>query len=235
MTREQATDWQSHEYVPTVAVLSTERLTAYLGNGDRVLELGCGRGSVAHSLAKRGCAVTGIDINASAITEARTVAASLGLADCRFIVGNVLRDAGLIESKGFEAVLLIRFLTCFPDERERRRLLEIAGSALKPGSVLYLRDFLLSAGYCSRYDAAVRNGLAYWNFPVQDSSGNVAFVAHHNTESEVREMMRGYERLIFEVEGSPSMNGNPCTVFEFIGTRHEDSVTWSDEESADFP
>src|SRR5438105_2600139 len=155
MTR-QPTAWQSHDYVPAVAVLPAERLMRYVGKGDRVLELGCGRGVVAHSFAQRGCAVTAIDINAKAITDARTVAENLGLADCHFIVGDVVHDAEVIQEKDFDTVLLIRCLTCFPDERERLRLLEIAGAVLKARGLLYVRNFLLSAGYVARYEAAVR-------------------------------------------------------------------------------
>ena len=155
------------------------------------------------------------------ITEARFDAEKRGLRNARFIVGDVLQEPNPVHHGTFDAVLLIRFLTCFPVPDQRHRVLSTARTALKPRGLLYVRDFLLSPTYRARYDAAVRNGLSYGDFPVLSANGVIQFVAHHHSEAEARAMVHDYEPLLFEYEESLSMNGNPCTMFEFIGRRAE--------------
>jgi len=68
----------------------------------------------------------GIDVNDAAIGEATADAETRELRDVQFIVGDVLLEPNVIEPHAFDAVVLIRVLTCFPDGRERVRLLTIA-------------------------------------------------------------------------------------------------------------
>lgn len=58
-----------------------ERVTALgVGKpGQRVLDLGTGTGNLARALARRGCAVTGIDISERQVSEARRLSAEEGL------------------------------------------------------------------------------------------------------------------------------------------------------------
>jgi hypothetical protein len=119
--------------------------------------------------------------------------------------------------RSFDAVLMIRFLTCFPIAEDRRRLLATARAAIIPNGILYVHDFLLSDEYRGRYDDAVSKGMAYGDFPVMHRDGTVRFVAHHHTEQEARTMLDGYQPLLFRVHDSLSMNGNPCRMFEMIG------------------
>lgn len=56
----------------------------------RVVDLGCGRGEAAVSLAKRGFEVVGVDFSSAALSEARAAAARAGVADrCRFVKGDL--------------------------------------------------------------------------------------------------------------------------------------------------
>lgn len=57
---------------------------------DTVLDLGCGRGLYARTLAERGIAVDGIDVSAVAISAAQAEAARLRLSHSRFMVADVL-------------------------------------------------------------------------------------------------------------------------------------------------
>jgi SAM-dependent methyltransferase len=64
-----------------------EALLARASSGSRALEYGCGPGSYAYFLARRGVEVTGIDISDVAIDQARERAEREGLADrCTFEV-----------------------------------------------------------------------------------------------------------------------------------------------------
>jgi 2-polyprenyl-3-methyl-5-hydroxy-6-metoxy-1,4-benzoquinol methylase len=57
--------------------------------GDRVLDIGCGSGSVAHAMARSGAIVVGIDLSAENIAGARRRFAHPNLS---FVVGDVTRD-----------------------------------------------------------------------------------------------------------------------------------------------
>jgi len=63
-----------------------ERILAGITPPARVLEYGCGEGSAAFGLARRGVAVTGIDISPIGIEHANEQAAAAGLSTAEFLV-----------------------------------------------------------------------------------------------------------------------------------------------------
>src|SRR5262245_54244381 len=65
---------------------------AAVAAGDRVLDVGCGTGSLSRAAAARGAVVTGVDISGPMIERARTSAAAEGL-DIEFVAADAQTQA----------------------------------------------------------------------------------------------------------------------------------------------
>jgi 2-polyprenyl-3-methyl-5-hydroxy-6-metoxy-1,4-benzoquinol methylase len=109
--------------------------------GARVLELGCGTGALACMLAEHGFEVTAIDVSASAIAFARSVAQARGLA-VRFEVGNACSWAAPAEA--FDVIVDSHLLHCIVNPVERRQLLANLRAALRPEGEFWTETMALS-------------------------------------------------------------------------------------------
>ena len=103
--------------------------TFALGEGKRVLDLGCGPGLYANALASCGASVTGVDFSRNSLGHARSVAESQGL-DVTYHAGNYLT----LDLEGsFDIVLLIFGDFCPLGPDHRRNLLDRVKGWLAPG------------------------------------------------------------------------------------------------------
>lgn len=111
--------------------------------GQRVLDLGCGHGRHAIEFARRGYAVTGIDLSESFIGRARTDALTAGV-DARFVHG----DIGAFEVQGsFDAAICLFDAFGLFDDAHCLRTLQNTCAALVSGGAMLLdlrtRDWML--------------------------------------------------------------------------------------------
>ena len=224
-------DWRHIEYRPPVEMLP-HALLPHLRPNATLLDVGCHSGAVACFLAQEGASVLGIDINAEAIVRARRRAVASGLDNrAQFMEIDVLEEKAL---GTFDAVLLIRVLTCFATRTSWCRLLRRAYSLVKEGGLLYVRDFVHTPDnpiYRERYAQGAALGWRSGNFAVHDAGGQLLFVAHHHPNPEIHEIVRPYELLGLEYLPSLSMNGNECLTFEFMGRRLQTAaelLEWGD-------
>jgi len=116
---------------PETIQKSVEWLIASLGlqAGDSVLDLGCGPGLYAASLAERGLRVTGVDHSRRSVDYANTYAQKHGL-DIHYRYQNYLT---LDDENLYNAALLIYGDFCPLSPEQRSRLLGNVHRALKPG------------------------------------------------------------------------------------------------------
>lgn len=107
--------------------------------GAEVLDVPCGHGPLALALARRGLRVTGVDLTAALLDDARRAAASEGLA-----VDWQLRDMrDLPWSRRFDVALNWWSSVGFFDEPGEEAFFAALHGALKPGGALVLETLVL--------------------------------------------------------------------------------------------
>jgi SAM-dependent methyltransferase len=138
-------DWALPLYDPLVKLIGGDRARCTLVKGagiqpgHRVLDLGCGTGSLAVSVARRhsGVEVVGLDPDPRALLRARRKAQRAGVS-IHFDQG--FADALPYPDAAFDHVLS-SFVFHHLQADEKARMLEEARRVLKPGGALSLLDF----------------------------------------------------------------------------------------------
>lgn len=116
--------------------------------GGRVLDVTCGPGLYAVELARRGCAVTGIDFGPAAIAFANQLAGADGVAErCCFIEADV-RAVDLDLLQPFDAALFLYGQLAVFRRGEAQALLAGIARALRPGGRLVVE--LLNKARCDK-------------------------------------------------------------------------------------
>lgn len=103
-----------------------------IGPDARVLDAGCGTGGHAIELARRGFVVTGLDLSASLIAEAKRRASEAAL-PISLLRGDIL---ALPFTQAFDAILCRGVLNDLIDDESRRKVFVSLARALSSGGVL---------------------------------------------------------------------------------------------------
>jgi SAM-dependent methyltransferase len=137
-----------------------ERLVGWLGlgPGSTLLDVTCGPGLVAAAFARRGVAVTGVDIAPAAIRHARRITAGLA---CTFIEADV-RSVDL-EPSAFDAAIYLYGQPQVPRPDELDEVLRRVRRALRPGGAIAME--------VGRETAAPRSPGTSWSIGRDDLFG----------------------------------------------------------------
>ena len=148
-------DWTLPLYDPMVRLMGGDaarrRLIeqAGLGAGDRVLEIGCGTGSLLTVIARTHAAVdiTGLDPDPKALARARRKADAIS--------APVRLDRGFSDALPYPEGSFDRVFSCFmlhhlADADEKLRTIREAARVLEPGGRLHVLDFAQPDGHASR-------------------------------------------------------------------------------------
>jgi 2-polyprenyl-3-methyl-5-hydroxy-6-metoxy-1,4-benzoquinol methylase len=130
----------------------------------RILDVGCGFGLFAAYFGQTDPRrrIVGVDPNARRIELARGVAASLGLTQHRFHVGDV-RDAAL--EGPFDAVYVLDVMHHIP-EADQRKVLERLRDLLEPGGVLVIKDITTEPRHELLFTELLDRLMVGWNEPL---------------------------------------------------------------------
>jgi SAM-dependent methyltransferase len=211
--------WRRITYQPAIDHHLPEELLPRLPERASVLDIGCHDGAVCMFLAAEGFTADGVDINANAIQRAVAAAMARGLdGRTNFSVADAVEQPLAPR----DAVTLIRVLTCVPDEEDWHRMLRHAWSAVRPGGLLYVHEFLRmedSPVYSQRYKDGLAKGWRVGNFLAVDRNGDDIFIAHHHDHRELELIADAGETLVMRQHSSVSMNGNPCRMFIYVGRK----------------
>jgi SAM-dependent methyltransferase len=117
--------------------LAEGAVAAELGGASRlrVLDAGCGDGLLSLAMAKRHptWALVGVDLRDDLLEGARKRAAARGLANARFLPGNLEQP---LPERHRDAVTAVECLSEIPDDRQALRMMR---EALRPGGLLVVQ------------------------------------------------------------------------------------------------
>jgi ubiquinone/menaquinone biosynthesis C-methylase UbiE len=106
-------------------------------SGGRILDAGCGMGTLALSLAKIGAEVVGVDLSMQAIANCRIMAQKLGLRNTDFQLQDLCKLS--FESNTFDCIICADVVEHVPDHA---KMTSEMARVLKPGGILVLSTVL---------------------------------------------------------------------------------------------
>jgi SAM-dependent methyltransferase len=186
--------------------------------GSRVLDIACGSGRTTLRIAERtGCSVTGIDIHAAAIAEARSAAEQSGLG-ARATFEQVDASRGLpFDDNSFDAMICIDAINHLPD---RPAILRDWARVLKPGGILVFTDPIVVTGILTGEEMSIRSSIGFFLFvpsgvderllaaagfsvtDVVDRTENMAVTAHKRMKAREK-----YTADLRTIEGDETFDG----------------------------
>jgi SAM-dependent methyltransferase len=119
-------------------------LDQYLPPGGSILEIGCATGRYTLELAKRGYALTSVDLSASLLAECKRNLVRAGLEKRVQLVEADARDLSQITDVHFDTVLLMGPLYHLVEEEDRKTALRQVFQKLRKGGIIF-------SAFISRY------------------------------------------------------------------------------------
>jgi len=201
-------DWANYDpaKIPTKQQMPhIERWLSTLTLPARVLDVGCGVGSVPRLLLARGCGVVGIDINQDAIKG--LIGEFHDAPEAEFHVRDVASTAGLeLASARFDAAVCQLVASVVGSADDRVQLIRNIRDVLVPGGKLSISFSGLSndinVSYGELYAADLPLTGEYGTYFSRDADGRVLYETHHFAAEEIDRLLRsqGFHEIRTEVK-----------------------------------
>ena len=120
--------------------------TAYTHEGMRVLEIGCGTGTLTVMMAGRGAQITGVDASPAMLSEAQRKVTAAGLedrAELKFMDATMIGERF---SPGSFDLIVSTLVFSELSPQEQRYVLDACQTLLAPGGRLLIADEVLPQG-----------------------------------------------------------------------------------------
>lgn len=178
----------------------------YFPKGGTVLDMGCGYGRLAATLADLGFKVSGTDTSPAMLEKARRDVPNCDFRHCQ----NELTW----QDNTFDAVLLVTLLTSVPLDLEQRKIMSELRRVMKPGGCIFVSDMPLqwSSNYVTRYQNGLKRYGQYGVFDLLDGG-----IARHHDMGYFTELMSGFTCLELETHDVTTMDNNQAQAFRYIG------------------
>lgn len=157
--------------------------TLELTGKERILDLGCGFGRHALSLARRGFQVTGVDITKDFIQDAIKTATAEGL-EVQFIHSDI-RDLPIKNAYDVVLNLADGAIGYLESDEENMKIFEVISKALKPGGKHFMD--ICNAEYAEHYFPA-----QYW-----DAGENSLSISKFEWDDKKRIMLFGDNTIVY--------------------------------------
>ena len=226
--RDARSDWQAFaaEAIPTKTdfgpleiVLTDIKTTFGESQPPSILDAGCGVGVISRYLYSKGFSVVGVDINESAINNARKSTVGLRPASdgpsgrhLDFFCGDILSpDCPTMQAGAFDGVICQLVISIIGAAHDRAALLTNLYKALRPGGYLYLSASGVSDDINPMYAELYRSDAEITNeqhtYISRDDQGRGLYATHHFTEEELSQVLQhaGFtDRRIFKKKETSS-------------------------------
>jgi SAM-dependent methyltransferase len=167
----------------------------------RVLDIGCGAGSVMRRLVARGFAAVGIDINPVAIAALKR---ELG-ATAELYERDVAGAAGFeLDPASFDSAVCQLVASVVGDANDRAQLISNTSRALRPGGALFISFSGLSADLNAEYaELYARDAQAtgeYGSYFSRDAAGRVLYRTHHFSRADIEPLLGAHGFVSIAIE-----------------------------------
>ncbi|MDM8535661.1 class I SAM-dependent methyltransferase [Desulfobacterales bacterium HSG17] len=178
----------------------------------RILDVGCGYGRTLQELyLSKFINLSGIDISKKMIDKGTKLNPKLTLKK----YDNLKFP---FENNSFDAVILLAVLTCIISNSEQEKLIDEIQRVLKDEGILYINDFLINSDQ-RNIDRYQRYESKYNKYGAFELSEGV--VLRHYTKMRIDELMRDFEKIVFESVIFTTMNGHQSNGFYYIGRKRK--------------